>query len=105
MVQGRPVKSVVRDRLIEILFVIGKDTAYNLHKHYVSIFGKCSQRNIYYQLQKGKDLDLFQIEEIVDEKGNFSWGETARKVYFKLGKGAKPQINLEVRNYFEHKKK
>ena len=99
--RGRPTKSIVRDRLTEILFVIGKDTAYNLHKHYVAIFGKASQRNIYYQLQKGVSLEIFKIETIVDEKGTYSWGETARKIYYSLTKSSKPMIDKKVVAFFK----
>lgn len=105
MKKGRPLKSIVRDRLTEILYVINSETAYNLHKFYFEIFGKISQRNIYYQLQKGVALDLFQVENVVDEKGDFSWGDVARKTYYKLGKQAKPKIDVNVVEYFKHKKK
>lgn len=102
MKRGRPSRSIVRDRLVEILFVKGEETAYNLYKDYINIFGKCSQRNIYYQLQKGVSLDLFQINDVVDEKGDFSWGDVARKVYYKLGKLAKPILSEEVTKYFKN---
>lgn len=102
MKRGRPTKSIVRNRLVEMLYVLGRETAYNLHKFYLDIFGKISQRNVYYQLQKGVDLDLFQVEEKLDEKGNFSWGEVARKTYYKLGKAASPQIDKNVVEYFKH---
>lgn len=102
---GRPNKSIVRDRLVEILYLVPKETSYNLHKIYVKIFGNSSQRNIYYQLQKGVALDLFQVEDIVDEKGNFSWGEIARKKYYKLSKNAKPILDEKVCEYFKGGKK
>lgn len=98
---GRPSISIVRNRLVEILFIVGEDTAYNLHKHYISIFSPVSQRNVYYQLQKGKYMDIFEIKEIKIEKGEYSWGETARKVYYKNAKQAKPHIDKLVIEYFE----
>ena len=48
---------------------------------------------------------LFQVEIVVDEKGQFSWGEVARKTYYKLGKQAKPQIDEKVVNFFKTKKR
>jgi hypothetical protein len=104
MKRGRPIKSVVRDRLIELLFVSGSITAYDAYKHYISIFGKTSQRNIYYQLQKGKDMNIFEVEE-KDEKGNYSWGDSARKMYYKLSKSAEPKINEIIVDYFNMLKK
>ena len=103
MVRGRPTNSIVRNHLAEILFVVDKKSAYELHKHYLVLFGPISQRNIYYQLQKGVSLEEFEVEEIIDEKGSFSWGSTTRKVYYKLGKLAKPQLNKKVVEYFKKK--
>ena len=60
MVIGRPSKSIVRQRLAEMLFAKGKLTAYEAHKHYIKLFAKTSQRNVYYQLQKGSDQGLFK---------------------------------------------
>ncbi|MGE0792614.1 MAG: hypothetical protein AB7V77_00355 [Candidatus Woesearchaeota archaeon] len=101
MTRGRPSKSLVRDNIIELLFVLGKETAYNLHKYYVKLFPNTSRRNIYYQLQKGVVMELFEIENVVDEKGNFSWGTTTRKVYYKLGKQSNPKLNERIVNYFK----
>lgn len=105
MKRGRPTKSIVRDRLVEILYVSGSITAYDAYKHYISIFGKISQRNIYYQLQKGNDIGIFEIEDVTNEKGNYSWGDSARKVYYKLSKDATPQIDKKVIDFFNKLKK
>jgi len=99
MGRGRPSRSIVRDRLVEMIFVVGKLTAYEAHKHYIRLFGKASQRNIYYQLEKGEVIDIFS-KQVVDEEGTYTWGTTAQKVYYSLTKDAKPQINKEVRDYF-----
>ncbi len=100
MPQGRPSKSVVRDRLVEMLFIAGRLTAYEAHKHYLRLFGKASQRNIYYQLQKGEAQGIFS-KEVVVEKGEYTWGATAQKTYYSLTSQARPQINKEVRDYFQ----
>ena len=73
--RGRPLKSVVRDRLKEMLYIAGSLTAYEAHKYYVQLFSKTSQRNIYYQLQKGVDIGMFKIYEVVEEKGNYCFSK------------------------------
>lgn len=98
---GRPQGSLTRDRLIDMLFVMGSATSYDLHKHYVVLFGKITQRNIYYHMRKGEASGIFEVDNIVDEKGDYSWGGVASKVYYKLGKMANPKINPDVKKYFD----
>jgi hypothetical protein len=61
-------------------------------------------RNIYYHLKKGLALNEFVVEKIQSEKGSYSWGPTAEKIYYKLGPNAKPRIDKNVQEYFEKKK-
>lgn len=103
MGRGRPSKSIVRDRLAEMLFIVGKLTAYDAHKHYVKIFATTSRRNVYYQLEKGESQGLFS-KEIINEKGLFSWGDTSRKVYYSLKSTDGIQINKLIKNYFDEVK-
>ncbi|MCA9477792.1 MAG: hypothetical protein KC535_01460 [Nanoarchaeota archaeon] len=98
---GRPARSVVRDRLAEMLFIAGKLTAYDAHKHYQQLFSSATQRNIYYQLRRGVDLGLFNIADVVQEEGEYSWGPTTRKVYFELAKAASVQFNKQIKEYFD----
>jgi hypothetical protein len=99
MPRGRPSKSIVRDRLVEMLFVAGKLTAYDAHKHYLKLFGAVSQRNIYYQLQRGEAQGIFK-KELVEETGHYTWGTTAQKIYYSLTPLAQPHINKDIRTYF-----
>ena len=64
---GRPARSIVRERLAEMLFIVGKITAYDAHKHYIQIFSGATQRNVYYQLRRGVDLGEFKIADVVEE--------------------------------------
>ena len=89
--RGRPVSSAIRQNIIEILYKIGKGYGYDIYKHYVENFPKVTLRSIYYHLKKGLDIGEFEIERIEKEKGQYSWGETAEKTYYKLGKSAVPQ--------------
>ena len=59
-------------------------------------------RSIYYHLKKGLALEEFKIDQIKQEKGDYSWGATAEKIYYALGKNAKPKIDERVKRYLEH---
>ena len=93
--RGRPSKSIVRERLKEILAIKHSLTAYTAHKIYCSLFAKTSQRNIYYQLQKGVILHDFN-QEVVQEKGDFSWGGLSRKVYYSLHPSQQVNVSTQV---------
>ena len=96
---GRPLRSIVRERLKEILAMRPHLTAYEAHKLYCSLFAKVSQRNIYYQLKKGFDLDEFVCEELF-EKGHNSWGDTTRKIYYSLSPNQKISVSKDVFEFF-----
>ena len=101
--RGRPVNSVIRQNMTEILFYLGKAYGYDLYKHYIEIFPKVTLRSIYYHLRKGTELGEFEIEKIEKEKGEYSWGEMAEKIYYKLGKSASPKGDPKVKQYIEKK--
>ena len=62
---GRPARSIVRERLAEMLFVAGKLTAYDAHKHYIQLFSSATQRNVYYQLRRGVEMGVVDVATIV----------------------------------------
>ena len=103
MGRGRPVRSVVRQNLIEILSLKGSACGYELHKIYVEIFPRTSRENIYYNLRKGVKLGEFDVE-IRKVEGDFSWGRTAEKIFYSLGKNAQPKGDPRVKAYFDSKK-
>ena len=86
--RGRPVNSQIRQNIVEILYFLGKGYGYNIYKHYIEIFPKVTMRSIYYHLKKGVELGEFKIEKIENEKGDYSWGEMAEKIYYVLGDNA-----------------
>lgn len=104
MPRGRPATSIVRARLAEILFLAGKLTAYDAHKHYIKIFAATTRRNVYYQLQRGEEEGLFG-KEVVEEQGEYSWGEQARKTYYYIKEKSGITINPAIQKYFEEEKK
>lgn len=104
MAKGRPVKSEIRQNIVEILFFMKQGYGYEIYKVYVAIFPKVTMRSIYYHLRKGVDLNEFKISKIEKEKGDYSWGGEAEKIYYSLGDNAKPLVNEKVKEYFESKK-
>jgi len=105
MKRGRPVGSNVRQNIVEILHFLGSAHGYHLYKVYVQIFPKITLRGVYYHLKKGIELGEFEVDEVQKETGNYSWGSEAEKIYYKLGKNAKPKIDPRVKIFLETQNK
>jgi hypothetical protein len=98
--RGRPVYSNIRQNIVELLYFMGKGYGYEIYQAYVDIFPKVTMRSVYYQLRKGVSLGEFEIESVKTEKGDYSWGPDAEKIYYKLGKNGKPKIDERIKEYF-----
>ena len=105
MAKGRPVKSEIRQNIVEILYFMKEGYGYEVYKAYIAIFPKVTMRSIYYHLKKGVDLNEFKVSKIEREKGDYSWGGEAEKIYYSLGEAAKPAGNEKVKEYFDKNKK
>jgi hypothetical protein len=97
MPRGRPVKSEIRQNLVDILHHKKKGYGYELYRAYVKVFPRCTLEVIYYHLKKGVTLGEFAVERVQQEKGDFSWGPVVEKTYYILGQNAKPRINPKIR--------
>jgi len=95
--RGRAVGSVIRDNLIEILYHLKSAHAYELYKAYKKVFGPVNIRSVYYNLNKGKELGVFEIKEIKKVEGDFSWGSVVERIMYGLGKEAKPKGDVKIR--------
>lgn len=104
MAKGRPVKSEIRQNIVEILYFMKEGYGYEIYKAYIAIFPKVTMRSIYYHLKKGVDLNEFKVSKIEKEKGNYSWGPEAEKIYYSLDEASKPIMNEKAKEYFEKKK-
>lgn len=104
MKRGRPTTSEIRQNIVDILFFMKKGYGYDIYKSYIAIFPKPTLRVIYYHLKKGVELGEFKVKEIKQEKGEYSWGAHAEKIYYGLGPDAKPTMNSRVKKYFDKKK-
>jgi hypothetical protein len=101
---GRPVGSVIRRNIIEILYFMGEGYAYDIFKIYREVFPKVTMRSIYYHLKKGSELDEFKIKKIKAESGEYSWGTEAEKIYYTLGDNASPQGSEAVRRLLQSRR-
>lgn len=104
MRRGRPIGSSVRNHLIELLYFMKRAHGYELYKAYRDLFPKITLRLVYYHLKKGVALGEFKVEKVEQEKGDYSWGSTAQKIYYGLDKKANPAIDPKVKEYFEKKR-
>jgi len=102
--RGRPVRSEIRQNIVEILYFLGKGHGYQIYKIYKAVFPKCTNEVIYYHLKKGVLLGEFKVAKIKQEKGNYSWGPTAEKIYYSLGREASPKIDKKVKKYIDKMK-
>ena len=103
MTRGRPVKSAIRQNIVEILHLMGKGYGYDIYKVYREIFTPVTMRSIYYHLNKGVEIEEFKIEEVKKEEGKYSWGTSVTKTYYALGQKAHPVGSAEVSKYFSSK--
>lgn len=105
MKKGRPIKSEIRQNVVEILYFVKRAYGYEIYKVYTAVFPKVTLRSIYYHLKKGAALGEFEVNKVEREKGDYSWGTEAEKIYYSLGPNAKPIGNDRVREYIESRQK
>ena len=97
-------KSQIRQNIVEILNAIKEGYGYDIYKAYVDIFPKVTMRSIYYHLKKGVSIKELEVARVEKEKGNYSWGPEAEKIYYRLGPEAEPKNDKRVKKFFEKKK-
>jgi len=101
MVRGRPVKSQIRQNIVEILYYLRKGYGYQICKIYNEIFPPVTQRSVYYHLRKGTKTKEIEINVIQEEKGDFSWGNTVEKIYYELGDNAEAKGEKRVKDFLK----
>ena len=95
--RGRPTKSNIRQNIVELLNEIGQSYGYIISKKYQEVFPQVTQRVIYYHLKKGIELKEFEIHKIEKEIGEYSWGPSVEKTYYKLGVNAHPKGDKRIK--------
>ncbi|HLD40507.1 MAG TPA: hypothetical protein VJB13_05205 [Candidatus Nanoarchaeia archaeon] len=101
MVKGRPVKSKIRQNIVEILHYMGEGYGYQVAKIYNEIFPAATQRSIYYNLQKGILTKEIAVHKIEQEEGEYSWGSMVEKKYYSLGKNAEAKGDKRVKDFLQ----
>ncbi|NQV91069.1 hypothetical protein HQ489_01200 [Candidatus Woesearchaeota archaeon] len=101
MPRGRPVKSEIRQNIIEILHFMGEGYGYQVAKIYNEIFPTVTQRSVYYHLRKGVQTEELEVHKVKVEKGDYSWGDTVEKIYYSLGNRAEPRGKKRVQKHLE----
>ncbi|HII29680.1 hypothetical protein COT48_02785 [Candidatus Woesearchaeota archaeon CG08_land_8_20_14_0_20_47_9] len=94
---GRPVRSAVRENLVELLFFLGKSHGYQLYSLYCRVFPRVTRRAVYYQLKRGLELGFFRVSEVEIRPGNYSWGQTAERVVYALTDKVRPVGDARVK--------
>jgi len=101
--RGRPVKSEIRQNIIDILAVKESGYGYELYKIYQALFPSCTREVVYYHLKKGLAIGEFEIAKTERQEGDYSWGPVAEKTYYKLGENAAPRKNKRVEALIKRK--
>ncbi|HIH38071.1 hypothetical protein J4460_04585 [Candidatus Woesearchaeota archaeon] len=104
MNRGRPTTSQIRENILSILLYKKRAYGYDLIKIYQRLFGKVHPRSIYYHLKKAQALGQVKVIAIEEEKGDYSWGQTAQKIYYSLDQNAKPKPNQMIEEFFNSMK-
>lgn len=102
--RGRPEKSPIRQNIVEILNYLEQGYGYQIAKIYNEIFPQVTQRSIYYHLHKGIFTKEIKVNQIEEEKGDFSWGSMVEKTYYALGAEAQPKGDERIKNYLQQQK-
>lgn len=103
--RGRPIKSDIRQNMVDLLAYSGPTYGYEIYKHYIELFPRVTMRSIYYHLAKGLTIKEFKVDKVKKEKGDYSWGSDAEKIYYALGEKAEPKDSVRIKNYFSKLKK
>ncbi len=100
-VRGRPVKSQIRQNVVEILHELQEGYGYQISRIYNTIYPQVTQRSIYYHLHKGIKTNEIAVRKVEQERGDFSWGQSVEKTYYMLGAKANPKGDVRVRDFLK----
>jgi hypothetical protein len=96
MKRGRPMYSEVRQNMVEIVATLKRAYGYEIYTFYKRIFPPVTLRLMYYHLRKGVSIGEFKVHKVKVEKGDYSWGGAAEKIYYSLGPNAQPRGEARV---------
>ena len=96
MAKGRPVKSLIRERMQSIVDTLGVTYGYEIFKLYNEVFEPVDLRSMYYHLAKGVKLGEFEEVGVKHVKGQFTWGDISIRKYYLLGPQASEHTTPEL---------
>ncbi len=96
MAKGRPVKSLIRERMQAIVDTLGVTYGYEIFKLYNEVFEPVDLRSMYYHLAKGVKLGEFEEVGVKQVKGQFTWGDISIRKYYLLGPQATSRTTPEL---------
>ncbi len=99
MGRGRPLKSQIRQNIVEILYYLDQGYGYQIAKIYNEVFPQVTQRSVYYHLRKGVEIKEIKVNRVEQEEGEFSWGRMVEKIYYSLGPESSPRGNKRVKEF------
>jgi hypothetical protein len=105
MPRGRPVRSEIRQNVIDIVNAIGTSYGYLIYRVYREVFRECTIESVYYHLRKGSKTGELRIAEVRQENGDFSWGPVSEKIFYELGPNAKPRDDPRIIDAYKRLKK
>ena len=105
MARGRPAGSNIRQNIVEILYFLKQGYGYDIYKIYRDVFPNVTLRSIYYHLRKGTQTREILVNQIKEEKGDFSWGNSVEKIYYELGEAAEPKGEQRVKDFLKKRYK
>ncbi len=93
--KGRPVGSLIRDRIVGILNKLNTSYGYEIYSIYKKLFGPIHIRSIYYNLKKGIEKEEIVVVDVTKEVGDYSWGNEVEKVYYAVGPYSSAKLSKE----------
>ena len=104
-IRGRPVKSQIRQNILEILYHLKRGYGYDISKVYNSVFPAVTMRSIYYHLKKGVELNEIVVHKIKTENGEYSWGSAVEKTYYMMGPEGKAKGIPKIKSFLTKRKR
>lgn len=95
---GRPVKSLIRERMQQVVDALGASYGYEIFKVYREAFAPISVRSMYYHLNKGISIGEFEAIGEKKEKGIYTWGDLTMRKYYILGPSATEKADNDLHN-------
>ncbi len=96
MGRGRPAKSLIRERMQQVVDALGVSYGYEIYKVYEAAFSPIELRAVYYHLNSGVARGEFELVGVKLERGAYTWGDVSMRRYYILGPEAQERAKEEL---------